>query len=255
MGGTAVAATQASSDRIRAILARSDDLDDEHFATLHRHFVGQLVRYATARGARDPEAMANLALFEGFRALRRAPMTSASVFRAYVNRVVWSRTVDERRRLRIDVSPLDDAADLWPDPAYDLIDTLWLRSVIDELPVRQRAVLVGRYFDGKTAKELGRELDKEPNAIYQLQFRALRRLRRLLQQSAPAVVPAGAGRRSDVEDVGVDEAGVLDDVLAAGGDVVAHEHVEQPGGLGGLLSVGHGHPFQHPGLAVERGLG
>lgn len=251
-------AEQTNTDRIRAILSHPDARDEHHFATLHRHFVGQLVDYATMRGARDPEAMANLAMFEGFRALRREPMTSASAFRAYVNRVVWSRTVDERRRLRLDVTPLEEEVEVWPDHAYDLVDTLWLRSIIAELPVDQRVVLVGRYFHGKTAKELGRELGKAPNAIYQLQFRALRRLRRLIEQAPPADgadEPHGPDGLSDVEDVGVDEAGVLDDVLAARGDVVAHEYVEQPGRLRGLFTVGHGHPLEHAGLAVEGGLG
>ena len=52
-----------------------------------------------------------------------------------------------------------------------------LYQLVDELPADQRFVVVGRFVDQKSVREIADELGRSEGAIKQLQFRALQNLR------------------------------------------------------------------------------
>ena len=52
-----------------------------------------------------------------------------------------------------------------------------LFRLVDSLPVEQRRVVVMRFVEEKSIKEVAREIDKTEGAVKQLQFRALSNLR------------------------------------------------------------------------------
>lgn len=189
--------TMSTRAKVEHTLRHGEDLSEEDASTLHGIYVGQLTSYATRIGATDPEAMADLALFDTFRAHARKPILDEPAFRAYAYRAVRSHTLNEaRRRTPVPVDP-DETSSLDPCPVAEaegeaIIERLWLNEILDQLTDDQVAVLQMRLVEGLSAEEVGRRLGRAPNAVYQLQHRAQHRLRRLGLAAALAVVAAAA---------------------------------------------------------------
>ncbi|MEM7337240.1 MAG: sigma-70 family RNA polymerase sigma factor [Actinomycetota bacterium] len=170
-----------TSDEIDALLAgESAASNDELFAALYRYFQPQLSRFARSERASDPDGIADLALFDGYRALATLHKRDQQAFRGYVFRAARSYLARERRGL---APALDGEMDQITESAFafenDLVDSLAMSDLLDELSPDQRAVIQHRFIDGLTADETGQRLGKNSNAVYQLQHRATRRLRRL----------------------------------------------------------------------------
>lgn len=60
-------------------------------------------------------------------------------------------------------------------------ENLMLFQLVEDLPPDQRTVIVGRFVEQKTSREIARELNRSEGAIKQLQFRALQNLRERLR--------------------------------------------------------------------------
>ena len=104
---------------------------------------------------------------------------------AYARRVIVNAAIDAKRaarRLRIvhldelDLPPLIDAT-LEGVPVRDA-----LLACVRELPARQRAVLVLRYFDDLTESETARVLGCTVGTVKSQHARAMARLRQLLPE-------------------------------------------------------------------------
>lgn len=65
-------------------------------------------------------------------------------------------------------------------PPPDTHDQLGVRQALQELPVKQREVIVLRYYLGMTADEVATALGTTPGAVRALTHRGVRRLRELL---------------------------------------------------------------------------
>ncbi len=151
------------------------------FDDLYRRHKPQLTSYAKKRGALDPEAMADLALLDGFRAMERTADQSDAGMRRYLFVAVKNHIKNEaRKRVPTPVPIDDDVVGPWPGFEAQLVDSLDLGELIEQLPPDQRNVVTHRFLHGLTAAETGRILGKDPNAVYQLQHRATRRLHRLI---------------------------------------------------------------------------
>jgi len=72
---------------------------------------------------------------------------------------------------------IDDSLDLdqshWPDIERHVI----LFRLVDDLPADQRSVILKRFVEEKSIREIAEELQRAEGAINQLQFRALENLR------------------------------------------------------------------------------
>ncbi|MEM7341395.1 MAG: sigma-70 family RNA polymerase sigma factor [Actinomycetota bacterium] len=160
------------------MLAQVGPIDEDGYAALHQHYWAFLVGLATKRGARDPEGLASATLIEGLAALDRLEKRNEFSFQLYLRRILTAKVAREYRtgcREHLEAADGDGAL---PDPSESTVDGMWLHDLIEQLSPDQQAVIRGRFFEDLSAKELGRKLGKDPNAIYQLQHRAIVSLRR-----------------------------------------------------------------------------
>jgi RNA polymerase sigma-70 factor (ECF subfamily) len=91
------------------------------------------------------------------------------------------------RRETLDMAALANHADTGPDAVdgLEFAATLeQLRDALLQLTIEQQQVIFLRFFEGSSHDEVAREMNRQPNAIRAIQFRALKRLRRLLDSEA-----------------------------------------------------------------------
>jgi RNA polymerase sigma-70 factor (ECF subfamily) len=76
-----------------------------------------------------------------------------------------------------------------------VVDNVDLRRALAALTQEQQDVLILRYFLGKTTHEIAGLMGKQENAIFALQFRAVRSLRRRLTpvETVPILRTEGGG--------------------------------------------------------------
>jgi RNA polymerase sigma-70 factor (ECF subfamily) len=92
---------------------------------------------------------------------------------ANIGNSYFRRRRAERRALaRVGVDP--------PSLPLDTPDQVGVRQALQELPIKQREVIVLRYYLGMTADEAATALETTPGAIRALTHRGVRRLRELL---------------------------------------------------------------------------
>jgi RNA polymerase sigma-70 factor (ECF subfamily) len=111
-------------------------------------------------------ALANLDRFEW----RGVP------FAVWLFRIASNAITDRHReRSRQPVNPASDDLDRshWPD----IERRVGLLRLVDDLPADQRAVIIKRFVEEKSIRDIAGEFGRSEGAIKQLQFRALETLR------------------------------------------------------------------------------
>lgn len=164
-----------------ATLRRASDGDDAALEELNGRLFVRLTRFAAARGAVDPEAIANQALFDGIQSIDRLNRLDEPTFRSYVYTCAANRVKNEQRARQVatvdlrpdvhDVSPADD-------PAVIVVGDGWFDDAVEHLPPDQRAVILERFQRGSSVGETAERLGKSRHAVRHLQDRALLRIRR-----------------------------------------------------------------------------
>ena len=177
-------AAGTSTARHRRASGRSGQelIGGQTFTEFYSEFKPRLAQYAARKRAEDPEGTADLALFDLHRALRRGPFESGAAARAYAYRAVRSRAAGEFRKavpvpVPFDEEDLADRVD--DDEGQAVVDRDAAAQLLAGLNDAQREVVEGRYLDDLTAEEVGRQTDRSPEAVYQLQRRGLANLRRV----------------------------------------------------------------------------
>lgn len=168
--------------------SRRGSLDEQTFEELYLKYRPKLVSYAAKRGATDPEGVADLALFDWYRAYDQLDDQSEAALRSYVYRAAANFAISEHRRIEIVPTELGDH-DLppAPDPSEEITEQ-WLWDLVDQLTPLQRTVIYRRFHDDQASEAIAELLDRNPNAVHQIQHRALKRLLRLILAAAVAVV-------------------------------------------------------------------
>ena len=112
----------------------------------------------------------------------------------YVRRMLVNASVDHWRRLRRRrEEPLGDSADATaPDQAGEAEDRDLLLRALAELPPRQRAVLVLRYFEDLTEAQTAVVLGCSVGTVKSQASRALARLREITPESGAGHMPSPA---------------------------------------------------------------
>lgn len=158
------------------LLIEAAKRDPAHFAELYTrnfHFVYAYVarRVATREEAEDltaevfHQALANLKRFEW----RGAPLA------AWLVRIASNAFADHwRRKSREGGDPVEEPADLSMD-AVERRAALFQQ--VERLPSDQARVIVLRFVEQKSIREIAQELGRSEGAVKQLQFRALENLR------------------------------------------------------------------------------
>ena len=113
-------------------------------------------------------ALANISKFEW----RGVPF-AVWLFRIAANAIAdrWKK----RSREAIDPSTDDLDQSSWPDVERRVI----LFKLVDDLPADQRSVVLKRFVEEKSIREIAQEFGRSEGAIKQLQYRALETLRAL----------------------------------------------------------------------------
>jgi len=165
------------------LLVEAAQRDPSRFAELYENNFDRVYAFI-ARRVRDrdvaedltaevfQQALANLQRFEW----RGVP------FAAWLLRMASNAIADRWQR-----SGRELPAEAAPEPTVDsgVERTAGLAKLVESLPDDQRAVMVGRFVDGRTVREIATELRRSEGAIKQLQFRALRTLRAQARSNRP----------------------------------------------------------------------
>ena len=160
--------------------------DRAAFAALYRRYVSRVYGYAfymlgdhhDAEDATERTFLAALGAIDRFHPDR-------GTFRSWLFRIAHNELVNVlRRRDRHRAAPFDDAASrAAADPAH-LVgaeeESRRLRLAVGGLSADRRQVIVLRFVDGLTAREIGIVLGRSEGAVRVLQHRALRDLAEIL---------------------------------------------------------------------------
>lgn len=157
----------------------STELRIEDLEALYAHYKPSLVRFAERQSVSDAEGVADLAFIDAFKAYPRMEKRTETAFRSYLFRAARSHAIADHRRNRPlpveafereNIDSLEDA----------LADAELVRGMVAGLPADQRAVIESRFFEDLSVADTAHKLGKTPNAVHQLQHRAIRRLRALI---------------------------------------------------------------------------
>lgn len=154
------------------------DLYERHFERVYAFVVRRVEDRAAAEDVTAEvfhKALAGLRSYQW----RGAP------FGAWLIRIAANAVIDRSRRTAREVVNSDALPDTAVAPAdLALIDEhARLFRLVDRLPADQRRVIVQRFVDGRSIREVARDLKKTEGAIKQLQFRALHNLRARMEDA------------------------------------------------------------------------
>lgn len=184
------ATAPAESDRTLAQLADEAlavraKRDASAFATIYDRYLDRIYRYVRYRTSdpRDAEDLTSEIFVRALRAIGRyAP---SAPFYAWIYRIARNAVIDHHRSKRDDLplAGVVDAAD--PHPVIDPEDHAiagdrreQLARALAHLADEQQEVIVLRFIEGLSPEECGLVVGKRPASVRDLQFRALRALRR-----------------------------------------------------------------------------
>lgn len=152
--------------------ARFGDLYEMHFERVYAYVVRRTQDRAEAEDVTADvfhQALANLKRFEW----RGIPF-AAWLFRIAAN-LISDRRQHSRREIAEDPAVMD--ARVSPGEIEEIEQQASLFRLVETLPPEQRRVVLLRFAEQKSIKEVAREIRKTEGAVKQLQFRALSTLR------------------------------------------------------------------------------
>ncbi len=175
----------------QALLARARAWDMQALEAIYDLYSPMLYRYAMRLlGDQDMAEECVAETFARFLFALRNGKGPKNHLKAYLFRVAHNWITDRFRRDRPG-EDLDDHAYAMPDPnpdpeaeAHRHLEQERLRQVLFQLTPEQRQVIVLRYLEGWSHKEIAEALGKPVSAVKALQRRALAALRRLLKSNA-----------------------------------------------------------------------
>ncbi|MGD9933003.1 MAG: RNA polymerase sigma factor [Dehalococcoidia bacterium] len=153
-----------------------DELYTLHYPAIHRYCA---YRVSQPDAAEDLAADVFLQAVRGIGQYRYRGLP----FRAWLYRIAHNVTADERKRLArnggVASSVVPELAD--PDFAPGVVDRRAIATALCELTDDQQQVIILRFLEGLSLQETAAVMRRRAGAIKALQFRAVSRLRDILQ--------------------------------------------------------------------------
>jgi RNA polymerase sigma-70 factor, ECF subfamily len=151
---------------------RFGELYEIHFEQIYAYIARRVDSRETAEDLTSEvfhKALTNLSRFEW----RGVP------FVGWLFRIAANAIIDQSKRSSKEVSDLEDPEEI-AVPEVDFADAIHrarLFRLVEELPDDQRRVVVMRFADEKSIREIASEIGRSEGAVKQLQFRGLQNLR------------------------------------------------------------------------------
>jgi RNA polymerase sigma-70 factor, ECF subfamily len=176
--------TQATESDERLLIEAAQN-DPSRFAELYEQNFHRVYAYV-ARRVRDraeiqdltahvfQQALANLSKFKW----------KGSPFAAWLYRIASNAIADQaKRKVRESTDQPNPSTESFAATDLEAVDRrARVFSAVDKLPEDQRRVIVMRFADEKSIREIAGELGRSEGAVKQLQFRALENLRNRLDE-------------------------------------------------------------------------
>jgi RNA polymerase sigma-70 factor (ECF subfamily) len=178
------------TSELKSATRKAAEGDERAAASLFDHYHPRLYRYALAKlgSHADADEVAAEVFARVLRDLDRFRWRGGG-FEAWIFRIASNLVVDRVRpaaRKRVGHDPRIDprpAAEFGPESlAVEAESSAELRAKLELLAPDQREVLVLRFAAELDTHEVGRVMGRRPNAVRQLQFRALSSLRQMMSE-------------------------------------------------------------------------
>jgi RNA polymerase sigma-70 factor (ECF subfamily) len=168
-------------DADERLLVEAAQRDPSRFAALYERHFDRVYAYVVHR-LRDrdvAEDVTSEVFHKALAGLRQYEWRGAP-FGAWLIRIAANAVIDRSKRAAREVVDTDRLPERVAEPEPDaLLLDRWalVFRLIEELPADQRTVIVERYVEERSIREVAARLHKSEGAIKQLQFRALQALR------------------------------------------------------------------------------
>ena len=179
--------TATEADTAERLLIEAAQKDPARFAEIYELNFNRVYGFIARRvGSRDiaedltsdvfHKALAGLPRFEW----RGVP------FGAWLIRIASNAIIDRAKRVakETNTSGVDEPSKVSPKEIEELEQRARLFKLVDQLPPDQRRVIVLRFSEEKSIREVAHDLSRTEGAVKQLQFRALQNLRAQLSKES-----------------------------------------------------------------------
>ena len=187
------AQTKEADERLLVEAAQADsarfaDLYERHFERVYAFIVGRV------RNRQEAEDLTSEVFRHALQNLRRFEWRGVP-FAAWLLRIAANAMADRWQRLAREQGdpppgPPDEAA------TEDIERRALLFQLVGKLALDQQRVIVARFVEEKSVRDIAQELARSEGAVKQLQFRALANLRTRLRRTPKTSAPGG--RRAHV---------------------------------------------------------
>ncbi|MGH2505754.1 MAG: sigma-70 family RNA polymerase sigma factor [Ktedonobacterales bacterium] len=175
-----------------ALVTRATQRDHDAFTQLYQMYFDRIYRYIRLRlgNAVDAEDTTSAVFCNAWRTIHSFSPQRESSFAAWLFRLAHNAVVDRFRSMR-DIISLDATGErlairaIHPGPEAQIERKLTiheLSTALESLTEEQREVVLLRFVEGLSAREVGDIMGKQEGAVRGMQFRAIESLRRVMTQ-------------------------------------------------------------------------
>ena len=164
-------------------LVEAAQRDPSRFAELYERYFDRVYAYAVLR-VRSRDAAEDVTSDVFHKALAALPQYEwrGAAFGAWLIRIASNVIADRWKRWAREAVGSDPLPEQIVEPEVEHVDQLArVFRLVDDLPADQRRVIVERYVEERSIRDVAARLGKSEGAVKQLQFRALQTLRKAME--------------------------------------------------------------------------